>query len=67
MNNYFNSGLNDEEVVKNRRKYGSNKIDSKNQDTFFKLFIESLGDPIIKILLIALAVKTLFLFRDFGL
>lgn len=59
------NGLNDEEVVKNRRKYGSNKIDSKNQDTFFKLFIESLGDPIIKILLIALAVKTLFLFRDF--
>ena len=29
------------------------------------MFIETLGDPIIKILLIALAIKTIFLFRDF--
>ena len=29
------------------------------------LLIESLGDPIIKILLIALAIKVVFLFRDF--
>ena len=34
-------------------------------NTFFNLFIETLGDPIIKILLIALAIKTIFLFRDF--
>lgn len=32
---------------------------------FFKLFIEALGDPIIKILLTALAIKTIFLFQDF--
>ena len=37
----------------------------KNKNTFFNLFIETLGDPIIKILLIALAIKTIFLFRDF--
>lgn len=59
------SGLTTDEVIKSRKKYGDNKIDSKNNDTFIKLFIESLGDPIIKILLIALAVKTIFLFRDF--
>lgn len=59
------NGLTTYEVIKSRKKYGTNEIDSKNNDTFLKLFIESLGDPIIKILLIALAVKTLFLFRDF--
>ena len=59
------NGLTNEEVIKNRKKYGSNVINHKNKDTFFKLFIESLGDPIIKILLIALVVKTLFLFKDF--
>ena len=59
------NGLTNEEVIKNRKKYGTNKISSKDNNTFFKLFIESLGDPIIKILLIALAVKTLFLFKDF--
>lgn len=59
------NGLTTEEVIKNRKKYGNNKITNKNNDTFFKLFIESLGDPIIKVLLIALAVKTLFLFKDF--
>ena len=65
MNNYFNSGLNDEEVIKSRKKYGSNNISGKNTNTFFNLFIETLGDPIIKILIIALAVKTIFLFKDF--
>lgn len=59
------NGLTNEEVIINRKKYGTNKIINKNNNTFFKLFIESLGEPIIKILLIALAVKTLFLFKDF--
>lgn len=63
MNNI--SGLNEQEVKENRKKYGSNSINGKNKNTFFSLFIETLGDPIIKILLIALAIKTIFLFRDF--
>ena len=56
-------GLNDEEVIKNRKKYGSNSIENKNTNSFISLLIESLGDPIIKILLIALAVKVVFLFK----
>lgn len=60
-----NNGLNNEEVKENRKKYGSNNISGKNTNTFFNLFIETLGDPIIKILIIALAVKTIFLFKDF--
>lgn len=62
---YNTNGLSDNEVKENRKKYGNNEIYGKNNNTFFNLFIETLGDPIIKILLIALAVKTIFLFKDF--
>lgn len=59
------NGLKDKEVIESRNKYGNNCISGKNENTFFSLFIETLGDPIIKILLIALAIKTIFLFKDF--
>ncbi len=59
-------GLTDEEVHSNREKYGSNEIIQSEKNTFLKLFIESLGDPMIKILLIVLAVKLVFLFADFN-
>ena len=59
------NGLTDDEVIKSRKKYGSNSISGSNKNSFFRLFVETLGDPIIKILLIALAVKILFLFKDF--
>jgi len=58
-------GLTNEQVIEAREKYGSNKIETKNKNSFIKLLIESLGDPIIRILLIVLAVKTVFLFREF--
>lgn len=57
-------GLSKEEVLANKKKYGSNSISSKKKDSFLKLLIESLGDPIIKILLIALGIKVVFLFRE---
>lgn len=59
------NGLNNDEVKEARKKYGSNSIKGKNKNTFFRLFIETLGDPIIKILLLALSIKTIFLFKDF--
>ncbi len=59
------NGLSKKEVIENRKKYGTNQISSKEKNSFLKLFLEALGDPIIKILLIALAIKTLFLFHDF--
>ena len=58
-------GLTEKEVLENRKKYGSNEISKIDKDSFLKMLITSLGDPIIKILLIALAIKTLFLFHDF--
>lgn len=59
------NGLNNEEVKEARKKYGDNSISGKNKNTFFRLFIETLGDPIIKILLLALGIKMIFLFKDF--
>ncbi len=61
----MNKGLTNKEVIENRKKYGSNQITNKGKNSFLRLFIETLGDPIIKILLIALAIKTIFLFHDF--
>ena len=57
-------GLSKEEVVKNRKKYGTNEIKCSKNNRFIDLFIESLGDPMIKILLIALVIKIIFLFQD---
>ena len=58
-------GLNEKEVIESRKKYGTNEITKQKKNTFLHLLLESLGDPIIKILLIALAIKVVVLFRDF--
>ena len=58
-------GLTSEEVKMSQLKNGKNIISGNQKNTFFHLLLESLGDPIIKILLIVLAVKTVFLFRNF--
>ena len=59
------NGLKDVEVEVQRKKYGTNSLTEIKKKGFLRLLIESLGDPIIKILLIALAIKVVFLFRDF--
>lgn len=59
------NGLTDDEVLKSREKYGSNQITNKKKNSFLKLFIETLGDPIIRILVIALGIKLVFLMKDF--
>ncbi len=59
------NGLTDEEVLINREKYGVNSLSKVKKDSFCKLLLSTLGDPIIKILLIALAIKTIFLFKNF--
>ena len=58
-------GLSNEEVIKSRKKYGSNEIKASKKESFLHKLIATLGDPIIKILIIALVVKTLFLFQNF--
>ena len=59
------NGLTNNEVLESRKKYGSNELNRTKKDSFLKLLIGTLGDPIIKILLIALAIKTVFLFKNF--
>lgn len=59
------NGLTEKEVINSRKKYGTNQITGVKRDSFLKLLIESLGDPIIRILLIALGIKTIFLIKDF--
>ncbi len=58
-------GLTEKEVEISRKKYGDNDLTKKKKNSFFRLLLESLGDPIIKILLIALAVKVVILFKSF--
>ena len=58
-------GLTEEEVKINREKYGTNTLIESKNNSFFKLLLSSLSDPIIRILLIALGIKTVFLIKDF--
>ncbi len=58
-------GLSSSEVKTSQLKNGKNVISDEKKNSFFHLLLESLGDPIIKILLIVLAVKTVFLFQNF--
>ena len=58
-------GLTKKEVENSINKYGTNKLVEIKENSFFKLLLESLGDPIIKILLIALAIKVVFLIKSF--
>ena len=61
------NGLSDKEVLESRKKYGSNTLSKIKSDSLFELFLESLGDPIIKILLIALIIKVVFLIKSFDI
>ena len=58
-------GLTTKEVEESRKKYGLNEISRLKKDSFFKKLFITFSDPIIKILLIALALKVIFLFKDF--
>ena len=57
------SGLSASEVLISREKFGSNELSEAKVKGFWKHFFENLGDPVIKILLCALAVNLIFVFR----
>ena len=56
-------GLMPEEVLLSRKKYGSNLFTKRKRKSFLLKYLESFGDPIIKILLAALAVNILLMFH----
>ena len=57
-------GLCDSEVIKYREKYGENKLEKGKKKSFFSLFISNFSDPIIRVLLIALFINTVFMFPN---
>ncbi len=57
-------GLSSEQVLKSRETYGSNAFLKKKTKSIFQRFFENLSDPIIRILLIATALRALFSFGD---
>ena len=57
------TGLTEREVEVSREKYGKNTLTVRPTKSFLAHFISNLGDPVIKILLAALAVNLFFVFR----
>ncbi|WP_262394572.1 calcium-translocating P-type ATPase, PMCA-type [Youxingia wuxianensis] len=65
MLSYSIKGLTPSQVESSRRSHGENYITKKKRNGFFHQFLASFGDPIIKVLLCALAINVIFLFRNF--
>ena len=57
-------GLSSEQVIRSREEHGSNAFLKKKTKSIFRRFFENLSDPIIRILLIATALRALFSFGD---
>ncbi len=56
-------GLSDAEVLASREKHGANVFSTRKQKSFVRRFFENLGDPVIRILLAALIVNLIFVFK----
>jgi Ca2+-transporting ATPase len=54
------SGLTEAQVRQSRQTYGSNAIEEQKQETFLQKLGKNFRDPIIRILLVALAINVLF-------
>lgn len=57
-------GLTDKEVIESRSKFGNNSLTRIKRKSLIRRFFENLGDPIIKILLAALALEVIFTFGN---
>lgn len=57
------AGLSENEVITSRREHGSNRLTRQKKNSFLRQFLSNFGDPIIKVLLAALAINVVFLFR----
>ncbi len=64
MTDYSINGLNDQQVTLSRKENGTNALTHKKKQSFFQQYLSNFGDPIIKVLLAALAINVIFLFRN---
>ena len=60
---FMYTGLDDKEVAAARRQFGDNSLTRRGRQSLWRQFLAGFGDPIIKILLVALAINVVFLFR----
>ena len=62
--NMQSTGLYSKEVQKSHRQYGKNTLTQKPRKTFLHQFLSAFNDPIIKILVIALALNVIITFNN---
>ncbi len=60
-------GLSSAQVSESRAKYGENLLKKKGRRSFFACFVSNLGDPVIRVLLIALTVNLAVALRGGGI
>lgn len=56
-------GLSEEQVTLSREQHGANVLKARKSKSFLRRFFENLGDPVIRILLVALGVNLIFVFK----
>ena len=59
------TGLNDEQVRRSREMYGDNTLTEQKKETFLQKLIQNFGDPMIRILCVALLLNLFFVFLHF--
>ena len=59
-------GLNDEEVLESRQKFGDNKIIEAELETFLDKFKDAFGDPMIKLLLAIACIMAIMAFLGYA-
>ena len=57
-------GLNADQATQSRARYGSNAMSRKKKRSFISSYISNLGDPVVRVLIISLAVNIIFTFRS---
>lgn len=50
---YYHSGLTDEEVLRSRERYGTNLLTPPKRPSLWKLYLEKFEDPVVRVLLFA--------------
>ncbi|MCL2285946.1 MAG: calcium-translocating P-type ATPase, PMCA-type [Firmicutes bacterium] len=61
---FMGTGLTTTQAEASARQHGTNALTKKPKDGFLKRYLASFGDPIIRILLVALGVNLLLMIRD---
>ncbi len=59
-----NNCLTDTEAERSLKEHGENRLRKAKSKSFWMRFFENMKDPVIKILLVALVVNVIFMFRD---